>query len=196
MIDAIMPRKRTKGALVLAALMDGAVTTADLFVNIALEPLRHSYKGNPALLRGKDFSLRDLFTSLREEQRERHKFSNLLANLKRDRLITFSSTPQQKGWLLSDKGRAELNNVPKQYQKHSSQEIVVVSYDIPQKHRADRDWLRGVLKFLDFKMLHQSVWIGKVAVPEELLNDLRSRKISDFVHMFTIGKEGTLDQLL
>ncbi len=177
-------------------LKEGTLTTAELLLNASLAPFRISYKGVRAPLRRKKISLRGTVSELeaRDEQRRFYKF---LMNLKRDGLITIDSSNNKKGWFLSKKGRAELEDQPEQkYSKNASKEVVVISYDIPEGHRKDRDWLRSTLRFLDFKMLHQSIWIGKIEIPETLLTDLRERKITGFIHMFTIGKKGSLTQVL
>ncbi|MBI3459080.1 hypothetical protein HY061_02355 [Candidatus Azambacteria bacterium] len=216
-----MPRKRTTGAIVLGLLKNGILTTTELFINAALTPFRVSYKGGPAPLRGKYFSIRETFTTTEEElqkykelerdkdrqkykedreRQERSQFYNLLISLKRDGLIIPDSSGKKGVWSISKKGRMAFKEFEKQpqqrYLKNDSKEVVVVSYDIPEKNRFQRDWLRGILKFLGFKLLHQSVWIGKIEIPETLLIDIHKRKIATFIHIFTIGKEGSLTQVL
>ena len=196
----MMSRKRTKGSVVLGILKEGALTTAEIFTNALLAPFRISYRGVPALLHNKEISLRNVLTTLKENRKERRRFYGLLVNLKRDGLIVATHDAKEVGWSLSQKGIRELAKLQQQpeirYPKHTSQSVIVISYDIPEKYRVTRGWLRSILKLLDFKMLHQSVWIGKTEIPESLLTDLRERKISTFVHIFTVGKEGSLTQML
>jgi len=195
-----MARKRTIGSVVLRLLKEGVITTTDLFVNIALEPFRHSYKGSGAPLRGVIFSTREIIETIKEERKEKQRFYNLLLSLKRDGLISLDSSSKKGTWILSKKGINELEELekePKQrYPKDTSKEVIVISYDIPEKYRLHRDWLRGILKFLDFKLLHQSVWIGKTKIPETLLSDIRDREITPFIQIFTISKEGSLSKVI
>lgn len=195
-----MARKRTIGSVVLRLLKEGVITTTDLFVNIALEPFRHSYKGSGAPLRGVIFSTREIIETIKEERKEKQRFYNLLLSLKRDGLISLDSSSKKGTWILSKKGINELEELekePKQrYPKDTSKEVIVISYDIPEKYRLHRDWLRGILKFLDFKLLHQSVWIGKTKIPETLLSDIRDREITPFIQIFTISKEGSLSRVI
>ena len=60
----------------------------------------------------------------------------------------------------------------------------------------ERAWVRDVLRFLDFSMLHRSVWIGRCKMPEAFLEDLRLKNLHTCFQIFEIGKRGTLDQLL
>ncbi len=195
-----MARKRTIGSVVLRLLKEGVITTTDLFVNIALEPFRHSYKGSGAPLRGVIFSTREIIETIKEERKEKQRFYNLLLSLKRDGLISLDSSSKKGTWILSKKGINELEELEKEskqrYPKDTSKEVIVISYDIPEKYRLHRDWLRGILKFLDFKLLHQSVWIGKTKIPETLLSDIRDREITPFIQIFTISKEGSLSKVI
>lgn len=182
----------------LRLLKEGALTTTELLVNMAMTPFQHSYKGSPAPLRGKKFSIRNTMAKIEEERDERVRFYNLLTRLRRDGLI--KTDPVNKQWLISKKGRVELVKLDKEpeqrYPRRDSREVIVISYDIPEKYRRDRDWLRSILKLLEFRVLHQSVWIGKTEIPETLLTDLQERRIHTFIHMFTIGKRGSIIQIL
>ena len=67
--------------------------------------------------------------------------------------------------------------------------------DIPESERKKRAWLRSALKNLNFKMIQQSVWIGKVRIPEEFLRDLRNMHLTEYVEIFEISKAGSLQQI-
>lgn len=194
-----MPRIRTKGKIILDMLAKSALSTADIIVNISLEPLRHSYKGVPALMRGKNVSTRSLYEAYKINNAERQKFYFLLANLKRDGLITRADGSSDR-WKLTEMGKMSLKGRGEKgtpiYHKKPTNDILVISYDIPRNHNSDRNWLRSNLKLLDFQLIHQSTWIGKNEIPEELLHELRRRKIFECVHVFTIGKRGSIKRTL
>ncbi len=195
-----MSHERKIGAVVLELLKGAALTTTELFVDIAMQPFRISYKGHFAPLRGKKFSIRESLTKIEQEYRDRERFYNFLASLRRDGLISVDSSTKNKRWIISTKGIALLKKLEmsprRRYLKIISREVIVISYDIPEKYRVYRSWLRSVLKILDFKMLHKSVWISRTEIPETLLLDLSERGITPFIHIFTIGKKGSLVQIL
>ncbi|OGI90468.1 hypothetical protein A2911_00690 [Candidatus Nomurabacteria bacterium RIFCSPLOWO2_01_FULL_40_15] len=56
---------------------------------------------------------------------------------------------------------------------------VMVLFDIPEKKRKIRNWLRSQLKFWEFEMIQQSVWLGKGPLPKEFRERL---------HFFGINK--------
>ncbi len=63
---------------------------------------------------------------------------------------------------------------------------VMVLFDIPEKKRKIRGWLRLQLKLWDFRMLQQSVWLGKGPLPKEFTTRLQSLGINDCVKIFKI----------
>jgi DNA-binding transcriptional regulator PaaX len=63
---------------------------------------------------------------------------------------------------------------------------VLVLFDIPEKKRKTRNWLRLQLKLWEFEMLQQSVWLGKGPLPKEFTNRLKLLNISECVKIFKI----------
>ena len=61
----------------------------------------------------------------------------------------------------------------KNYEKFPSKEVVIFSFDIPEKERVKRAWVRGVLKNLGFTMIQQSVWLGKGPLPKQFTERLQ-----------------------
>ena len=129
------------------------------------------------------------------------RYYNLLSWLKEDDLVAekrkrnskfFELTP--KGWLkLEDlKSRRESSLPRPKYSKLIGEKLVIVTFDIPEPESRKRYWLRSVLKNIDFEMLQKSVWIGKVKIPKELLEDLHKLIISQFVDIFEVSRRGSL----
>jgi len=63
---------------------------------------------------------------------------------------------------------------------------VMVLFDIPEKKRKIRNWIRLQLKLWDFEMLQQSVWLGKGPLPKEFVARLRSFDVNECVKIFNI----------
>src|SRR3989338_4928773 len=63
---------------------------------------------------------------------------------------------------------------------------VMVLFDIPEKKRNVRNWLRLQLKLWDFEMLQQSVWLGKGPLPKEFTDRLRLLDIYEGVKILKI----------
>ena len=63
---------------------------------------------------------------------------------------------------------------------------IMVLFDIPERKRKTRTWLRLQLKLWDFEMLQQSVWLGRGPLPKEFTNRLRMLNIQEGVKIFKI----------
>jgi DNA-binding transcriptional regulator PaaX len=81
------------------------------------------------------------------------------------------------------------------YSAAATQQWSIVTFDIPESMKKKREWLRFALKRLGFTMLHKSVWIGKVTLPVEFLNDLDSLGLLPYVHILAVTKAGSLKHL-
>ncbi len=129
------------------------------------------------------------------EKEKISKFKNYLAKLKGNGLILEN---ESKKIYLSEKGKNKLNkfkNSPlsnkENYKKKIGERVVVVSYDIPIAFNKERNILRDMLRMLGFNLVHKSVWIGKVLLPERFVADLSKLGILDYVEILEVTKNGT-----
>lgn len=63
----------------------------------------------------------------------------------------------------------------------------LVTFDIPEKRRRDRDWLRSILNLHDYKPLHKSVFVGKFPLPDSVYKEMRSKGLTKYTRLLTIG---------
>ena len=124
------------------------------------------------------------------------KFKKYLSKLKTQGLILENNLSQI---YLSDKGKKKLNNFQNSfslnkdlYKKKVGDKIVVISYDIPVAFNRERNILRDMLRTLGFDLIHKSVWIGKVLLPERFIADMSKLEILDYVEILEVTKNGTL----
>ncbi len=105
---------------------------------------------------------------------------------------------------LTNKGLQLLKKLQKQKELHLERRpytriehhtAIIVSFDVPERLRRKRDWLRDILKNIGFTMVQKSVWIGKNKIPEELLKDFRRYKLLRHIEIFEISKSGTLKKI-
>lgn len=123
---------------------------------------------------------------------------NYLYKLKSQGLILENSSKQI---YLSDKGKNKLDNFKKSfplnknlYKKKTGETVLVISYDIPIAFNKERNILRDMLRILGFNMVHKSVWVGKVLLPERFVADLSKLEIIDYVEILEVTKNGTLNK--
>ena len=132
----------------------------------------------------------------------RQRLQKLIYVLKRDDLIKRVQR-KRKGifhWQLTEKGKTKLKSFHgkfftpegKLYVPESAQETTIIIFDIPERYRLLRRWLRINLGILDFDKLQKSVYIGKVKLPKDFLQWLVVLHIDRYIHIFQVTKFGTL----
>lgn len=132
----------------------------------------------------------------------RHSLSSILYRLTREGLIAKSGPDKKSQWSITNKGRMlfRRNTQRKpplralQYQILPPKDNIIrlVSFDIPEKQRAKRDWLRRELVSCDYRILHRSVFIGTRPLPAELMDMLTSLGIAKYVEIIGVNRKGTL----
>jgi len=132
----------------------------------------------------------------RELQRRKRRLQVFISQMKHDGLIS----NYQGKIKISKKGKQKLrelkNKLPaRYYPKEKQNHLTIISFDIPEKLRPKRNWLREVIRNLGFQMIHQSVWVGKMKIPETLILDLEEMKILEYIEMFEITKTGSLKKV-
>lgn len=128
-------------------------------------------------------------------------FYSTLNKLKRDGFIEKNFSENKTHWTLTRKGKSGYKKLLKikrekistSYKKEQSRTLNVIIFDIPECERNKRVWLRLVLLELGFSLLQKSVWIGKVKIPRDFIDDMREKKILNYVHIFEISKRGTIN---
>ncbi len=129
-------------------------------------------------------------------KRRRRKLQIFMSKMKRDGLIEKVGNNGTEV-RISEKGRQRIRDLRKRfpgryYESEKQSRLTIISFDIPEKLRRKRDWLREVIRNLDFSMVHKSVWVGQVKIPQALIEDMDDLKILEYVEIFEISKTGTL----
>ncbi|MFH1162282.1 MAG: CRISPR-associated endonuclease Cas2 [Candidatus Jorgensenbacteria bacterium] len=135
----------------------------------------------------------------------RGRFQKLLYKLKKDGLIAAGDGRAAGRFSVTKKGRSKLAKLlerrkrmlpPARYAAKPANVYTIVAFDVSEKERKKRAWLREVLRNLGFNRVQQSVWIGKVKIPEQFLRDLERLEIVHAVEIFEITKTGSLHHLV
>ena len=179
-------------AKILGAVSEGAKVSSALFVTI----LESGYGASHSKLQRNFYKTLDssqTASKVEHLQKKRQNFYVLLSKLRREGLV------QKKigKWTITPAGRERLskalNNIRRvKYKKEGDSSFKIVVFDVPEKDKKKREWLRRKLGELGFKMLQKSVWIGKVKLPEEFLEDLREYKILPYVDILAVTKSGSV----
>jgi len=123
------------------------------------------------------------------------RFSIMISKLKKEGLISKSGRGLQSRLKLTSSGRKRIKekaplNI---YETEDSDSIVIIIFDIPEKKRGSRNWLRNILISINFTMIQKSVWMGRKKIPKEMLDDMRKMRILEHIEILTI-KGGTIEE--
>ncbi len=141
-----------------------------------------------------------------ELYRKRRIYTTLLSRMKRQGLIEKRAHRDGAGWRMTEKGAERLKKIKEQHRNpHSlttahfaagaTKRVVIVSFDVPEREKYKRRWLREALKSLSFSFLQKSVWIGTRGVPPDFMDALRERNLLSSVHIVEVRKSGTLERI-
>ena len=109
-----------------------------------------------------------------------------------DNELSISAKGKERLELLRRDKALDKNNFHKSYGK----KFIIISYDLPNRYNKERDRLREVLRRLGFKIVHKSVWVGKVRLPKSFIESLEKLSILKFVEILEVTKKGTLKELI
>ncbi|PIR87324.1 MAG: CRISPR-associated endonuclease Cas2 [Candidatus Harrisonbacteria bacterium CG10_big_fil_rev_8_21_14_0_10_49_15] len=142
------------------------------------------------------------YDNYNSEVRRRRQVSNLKYRLKRDGLISEVDRKGKRMYIITSKGKSRLLAIGKnsekplyqhkQYEKVEGDGFILVTYDIPEKRKRARDWLRYELQALGYKMVQKSVWMGTTKIPIEFIDDLKLLNLFDNVEFLQAVKMGSL----
>lgn len=189
---------------ILGALQKQAELTVRL-LDMALTPdLKTFYK---KAYRVSSYGPKRFKTDWAEWYKKRQSFYSLLNQLKRDGLIVKTGRRGSAQWHITPRGLVKLRQRALKRERHpagipmraytteQSSGVVIVAFDIPEKMRKKREWLRENLIALKLKLLQKSVWIGTTRIPQDFIKDLHAQDILRFVHIFSVGKRGTITEM-
>ncbi len=134
----------------------------------------------------------------------KQRLHELMHRLLKDGLIKSKNRGKNRLVSITWKGKSALETLrrekssalpPTHYSPSEEDLLKIIIFDIPERERRKRNWLRIVLRNLEFTMLQKSVWAGKTKLPKEFLESLERLKLLDYVEIFAISKTGSLKQL-
>jgi len=128
-----------------------------------------------------------------------HNFYSALYQLKKQGLIKKELRKNKTYWEITSLGKNKIEKIGKIfhlptpiYKREKDNGVNIVVFDIPEKRKNMRSWLRSALLNMGFTLLQKSVWTGKNKLPENFLKDLSDLGLMDCVHIFRAVKLGTI----
>jgi len=137
---------------------------------------------------------------------DKQRYYNIIYKLKKSGLIEEKVKNNKKFFQITAIGRDKLITLKnkqkiglpeiKQFKKEDSDKFTIVIFDIPEREKRKRNWLRSILKNIGLEMIQKSVWIGKVKIPKDLIDKAQELKIINFIEIFEITKGGSLKHIV
>lgn len=202
MSNIISSKKITFTEKVLEFLQVGVEATGDFLEMLTLSSGEFQREYKRFLGRGP----RPYRNDLAEWYRRRKTYRTMLARLKRQGLIEKKEYGGRSVWKTTSKGADRLQQMRERrcnpfslasarFASRGERQWTIVIFDIPEREKGKRRWLREALKSLQFAFLQRSVWIGKNGVPEEFMDAIEERKLLRYIHILTVKKGGTLEHI-
>ena len=180
---------------ILTALAAGVVITGEILDHF-LSARSRSYKAMHSSLYGTHF--KDAERKFYEDT-EAQEFYSLLNKLKREGFIKKKKAKLGSVWNITKTGLNKLGLLKSRktikYSAEDDKKFKIIVFDVPELERWKRAWLREALVVLGFSMLQRSVWVGKKKIPEDFLEDLREKRLINYIHILEVGASGTIKNL-
>lgn len=121
--------------------------------------------------------------------RSKASISGTLSRMKRRGIIERKGSKKKTIWRITREGKKHfLSGVNFKLPPEDGRSRLVM-FDIPERERNKRDWLRSRLLACEYSPLQRSVWVGKRPLPQELFKELKERKLISCVHV--VGLDNT-----
>ncbi|MBI4999832.1 CRISPR-associated endonuclease Cas2 [Candidatus Gottesmanbacteria bacterium] len=114
---------------------------------------------------------------------------------------------RKKGWLkrtdrrrvwpeITVEGKKRLNSLVPQYDEKRiwDHRLYLVTYDIPETRKNDRELLREYLKRIGAGMIQESVWLTPYNPREVLREFIEERKLRGAIIISDVGKDGSIGE--
>ena len=137
---------------------------------------------------------------LLENPQEKHRFQVAIHKLQKQGLIKKEKIGERMRLVITALGRKKQEHLERyggmpavgKYKGEKSAETMLVIFDVPEKERYKRVWLRMALIALGFHKVQKSVWMGAVRLPKDFIYDIEKLDLAEHIHIFSVNKTGTL----
>ena len=175
---------------VLSSIGEIGMRAIDLIQVIAESPYGTS-------INGFERKLNQIENARQKELASNRRYYDVVYRLKKDKLI---KCEKGKLFVLTSLGKSKLkklntnNSFPRvrRTENESKNNLVLAIFDIPEKHRRKRRWLRHILQRYGFSMLQKSVWMGRISIDKEFIKSLKDLGILEYVEILEITKTGSI----
>ncbi len=127
----------------------------------------------------------------------KHNLSSTLQRLKQQGLVSSMGHYRDTRWKITRKGKTFLAKIyadaKDPYDLAPEDGMVhIVTFDIPEKIRGKRDWLREQLFACGYRLLQRSVFTGARPLPDAFIRRVDEMRIGKYLHIASLRQTGTI----
>ncbi len=179
---------------------------AEMTVSLLDAFMTDKYTSHRKLRRLMLYGPKEFKTDWADAYRKRQQFYSMLNHLKQEGLIENKRRGRTSFWKITKSGLDKLKHSKEKKEKApslldaefpppSGRGLTIVVFDVPEREKQKRHWLRICLRTMGFKFLQKSVWACKGKVAEEFIHDLRKYGMLEYVHIFSVNSSGTIREI-
>ncbi len=127
----------------------------------------------------------------------KHNLSSTLQRLKQQGLVSATGRYKNTHWKLTREGKKFLAKIyadeKDPYDLAPEDGVMrIVTFDIPEKIRGKRDWLREQLFACGYRLLQRSVFVGTRPLPDAFIRRVDEMRIGKYLHIASLTQTGTI----
>jgi len=122
-------------------------------------------------------------------------FASILSQLKAQGLVERRRESRGSRWRVTPRGATVVAARTGALLPRPDGKQRLICFDILERERAKRKWLRGELIALGYRQLQKSVWIGETPLPSDFIASLDTLELRGWVHVLRVTADGSLGDL-
>jgi CRISPR/Cas system-associated protein endoribonuclease Cas2 len=125
--------------------------------------------------------------------RNRNSLRVIINRLKRNDYIS----NEDEKWIITELGMKYVEDKIHSFEQFDSpftkdsKKNLLLTFDIPEVKRAERDWFRWHLKKFEYILVQKSVWVGPSPLPKDFARYLKEINLSKCIKTFKLSKSHT-----
>jgi len=124
-----------------------------------------------------------------KDKARKRKFYRMINYLKNTGYLNVKDVKNRKAIIITPKGMNKALETELKFgdkEKRKDKKWQMIFFDIPEKRRRDRDYLRKYLGYLGYKKLQQSIWVCPYNVLEETQQIVKNYKLDRFIRLLLV----------
>jgi DNA-binding transcriptional regulator PaaX len=153
----------------------------------------HGFKDPLEMLFPDIWGMRDYlwerYKKVSRDKARKRRFYRIISYLKVKGYLNIKDLKNRKAVIITPKGMEKVLRTELKFgdrKKRKDRKWQMIFFDIPEKRRKDRDYLRKYLGYLVYKKLQQSIWVCPYDVLKETQQIIKNYKLERFIRLLLV----------